>query len=435
MMKWIRENDIILRVTSLLIAVLLWAYAVSQDQSDVKQTFRDLTIQLEGVNLLKEQDLVILSGGSSTVDIELTGKREQLNTAQNDPLTSIRRTVSVANITEPGTYHLGIEAAPVGLGDTSVSGKKPTTVTLVVDRLSTASIPVEVELTGQLAEGLELADYSVSPDAVVVRGPETVLRQIKQARAVYEISGLTAPLQTSVTFTLLDEKGNEVVNSYLSTDTPATMLNIELRQEGAIKTEVDLIDSPYLKSYMVSVDIDPEYVRLKGDPAEIGEINQLLLNEIDLSEVVEKRTTSFTRLLQVPDGLSLAAGEKPFATVTLTLDGYDWKTMELDQSLLPESELFTYPEQTFSVELFGEESALRRIRSSDVTLELSYDLEELEAGDNRVPCRVSLPDEDIYIEQSLEVTVTVTQETLDALRQPMPGDREPGEPEPGTPEE
>lgn len=431
MMKWIRENDIILRVTSLLIAVLLWAYAVSQDQSDVKQTFRDLPIQLEGVNALKAQELVILSGGSATVDVELTGKREQLNTAQSDPYTSIKRTVSVENITEPGTYQLGIEAAPVGLGDTSVSGKSPASVTIVVDRMSTASIPVELELTGQLGEGLELADYSVSPDAITVRGPETVLRQIEKAKVVYDISQLTAPLQTSVTFTLQDEDGEEVANSYLSTDTPSTMLNIELRQEGDIMTTVELIDSPYLKSYMVTVDIDPEYVRLKGDPTEISEINQLMLNEIDLSEVVEKRTTSFTRLIQVPDGLSLATGQKPFATVTLTLDGYDWKTMELDQSILPESELFTYPEQTFSVELFGEESALRRIRSSDVTLELSYDLAELVEGDNLVPCRVSLPDEDIYIEQSLEVTVQVTQEALDALRSPEPADPD----APVTPEE
>ena len=91
MMKWIKENDIILRVSSLLLAVLLWAYAMSNDQSDVKQLFRDLPVQLEGVNILKEQDLVILSGADSTVDVELLGKREQISTAMNDPLTIIKR--------------------------------------------------------------------------------------------------------------------------------------------------------------------------------------------------------------------------------------------------------------------------------------------------------------------------------------------------------
>jgi YbbR domain-containing protein len=164
MMKWIKENDVILRVTSLLIAVLLWAYAMSNDQSDVKQSFRDLPIQLEGVNILKDQDLVIMSGANGTVDVELVGKREQVSTAMSDPLTTIKRVVSVANITEPGTYELGIQAEPVGLDGTSVSAKQPATVTIVVDRMSSTSVPVEVELTGQLGAGLELAEYRMIRD-------------------------------------------------------------------------------------------------------------------------------------------------------------------------------------------------------------------------------------------------------------------------------
>ena len=428
MMKWIKENDVILRVTSLLIAVLLWAYAMSNDQSDVKQSFRDLPIQLEGVNILKDQDLVIMSGANGTVDVELMGKREQVSTAMSDPLTTIKRVVSVANITEPGTYELGIQAEPVGLDGTSVSAKQPATVTIVVDRMSSTSGPVEVELTGQLSAGLELAEYYPSPDAIVVRGPETVLRQIKKAKVVYDISQVTSHMQTSVTFSLLNENGEVVNHTYLSADTPSTMLNIELRQEGAIPVNVELVDSPYLKDYMVEVSIDPASVKLKGEPEEIEEINHLMLTPIDLSEVVENKTTSFTRLLLVPDGLSLVKGQKGFAMVTLTLKGYDWMTLELDQDNLPENPLFTYPEQQFAVELFGEEDALRRVRASDATLELSYDLEELQVGDNVLPCRVVLADQSIYIDQSMEVTVNVTQEALDAALSADP-DQPPVEPE------
>ena len=422
MMKWIKENDIILRVSSLLLAVLLWAYAMSNDQSDVKQPFRDLPVQLEGVNILKEQDLVILSGADSTVSVELMGKREQISTAMNDPLTIIKRVVSVASITEPGTYELGIQADTVGLDGTSVVSKTPAAITLVVDRMSTTAVPVEVELTGALGSGLSLAECTPSPDAIIVRGPETVLRQIKKAKVSYDISSLTSALQTNVTYTLLDEAGNEVTNSYLSADTPSTTLNFELRQEGAVTVTVKLLDSPYLKSYMVKADIEPESVILKGDPEVIEGINQIVLPDIDLNEVVENKTTEFTRLLLLPDGASLVKGQKPFAVVKLTLDGYGWQTVNLNQTNLPEDPLFLYPEQTFSVELFGEESTLRRIRDDDMVLELTYDLEELVVGQNVLPCVVKLEEEGIYIEQDLEITVEVTQEALDAARTPQPDD-------------
>ncbi len=420
MMKWIRENDIFLRVGSVLIAILLWAYAMNNDQSDVNATFRDQPVQLEGVNVLKEQNLVILSGASNQVDITLTGKRENLQYVMNDPLTTLQITSSVANITEPGTYQLGIQAAPVGIEAITVSGKDPASITVVVDRLSDTAVPVELELTGELGSGLSLAEAATSPDAIAVRGPESVLRKIKKAKVTYDMSGLTSALQTNVTYTLLDENDQPVTNQYLTADTPSTMLRIDLRQESAIPLEVDLTDSPYLKEYMVKADISPKNIKLKGDPEQIGSINQLLLDDIDLNEVVEKKTLTFTRLLVLPDGVTLAAGQKPFATVTLTLEEHDWKTLELDQGDLPEDPLFTYPEQTFSVGLFGESSVLRSIRTGDVKLELSYDLEELVAGENILPCRIVLEDEGVYIEKGLEIRAEVTQEALDAARNPEP---------------
>ncbi len=437
MMKWIRDNDIFLRVGSLLIAILLWAYAMSNDQSDMKQPFRDLPVQLEGVNILKEQNLVILSGANNQVDVELTGKRDQLQYVMNDPLTTLHVTSSVANITEPGTYTLGIQAAPVGI-DATVSSKDPTNITVVVDKLSDTAVPVELDIVGELPAGLTLAEVSASPDAIAVRGPETVLRQIKKAKVTYDISGLTSALQTNVTYTLLDENGQQVTNQYLTTDTPSTMLHIDLRQEGSIPLGVGLTDSPYLKEYNVTVNIAPSHIKLKGDPEVIESINQVLLDDIDLNEVVEKKTLNFTRLLMLPDGTTLVPGQKQFATVTLQLDDHEWKTLTLDQDDLPADPLFTYPEQTFELELFGEKDVLRRIRTSDLMLSLSYDLEELVVGENVVPCRVVLEENGVYLDRGgLDVRVEVTQEALDAVLTPQPVDpNDPNAPqEPQDPED
>ena len=168
----------------------------------------------------------------------------------------------------------------------------------------------------------------------------------------------------------------------------------------------------------MKTDIDPESVILKGDPEVIEGIHQIVLPDIDLNEVVKNKTTEFTRLLLIPDGTSLVKGQKPFAIVKLTLDGYGWKSINMNQTDLPEDPLFSYPEQTFAVDVFGEDSVLRRIREDDLVLELSYELEELVVGENVLPCRVMLEEEGVYIEQDLEVTVEVTQEALDAASNP-----------------
>lgn len=434
--QWIKDNDVIQRVFALLIAVFLWVYVMANDNSDIRQTLHDMTVRLEGVSVLNDNGLVILSGSNSVVDVEIYGPRSDVNTILQDYKNILRPTADVDNITEPGEYELEYSVTPNSLGTStvSVSAKRPETISVVVDRLSTASIPVNVQLTGQLATGFTLAGYSASPDAITVRGPETILRQIKSAKVVYDVSSLTSSLQTNVTFTLLDENGDEVTNTYLAPDSPSTTLSINLRQEDEIQLTVELKDSPYLKSYMVQTSIDPTGLKLVGDPEVIQGINQIELDPVDLAEVLEKGLDSFVRIIRLPDGVSLADSQKQFATVSISLDGYAWQTQTLDQRDLPEDPVLEYPEQTFSIELFGAEDVLRRLRESDIRLEPIYELEELVVGENVLPCRITLDDSTIYVKQELEVTVNVTQEALDAALNPETVD--PNDPNaPGQPDE
>jgi len=300
--------------------------------------------------------------------------------------------------------------------------------------MNTASIPVVVELVGELSGGLNIDSVTASPDAIVVRGPETVLRQIQKAKVVYDVSSINTSIQTNVTYTLLDENGETIINSFISPDTPSTTLDISLRQQGSVPLMVALKDSSYLKSYMVDVAIEPANIKLNGDPDIIRELNGIELEDVDLSEVLEEGTMEFARVIQLPDGVSLASGQKQFAMVKITLDGCGWETRELDITNLPEDPLLIYPEQQITIDVFGSTTALARLRNSDILLEPIYELDDLVVGENFLPCRISLQSSSIYVKQELEVMVEVTQEALDAALNPEPVD--PDVPvEPGLPNE
>lgn len=420
--QWIKDNDVIQRIFALLLAIFLWAFVMLEDDSDIRDTLDNMPVRLEGVSVLNANDLVILSGANTLVDVDISGPRSQVNTVQNDYKNLLSAYTYVDNITEPGEYELEFRVDPTGTGypDVKVTATKPKTITVVVDRMSSTSVPVDVELIGEMGSGYSLSEYSVSPDAIIVRGPETILRQIKTAKVVYDVSGLTASMQTNVTYTLLDANNQEVTNTYLSADTPSTTLDLSLRQQDVIELTVGLKDSPYLKSYMVETDIQPQGIKLTGDPEVIREINSISLEDIDLAEVLEEGTMEFVRMIRLPDGVSLANGEVQIARVTITLKNCGWETVELDQTNLPEDALLTYPDQSFSIEVFGSNTSLARLRESDILLEPIYELEDLVVGDNVLPCRITLEDEGIYVKQQLEVTVHVTQEALDAALNPDP---------------
>ena len=420
---WIRENDVILRAFSLLMAIALWAYVMNTDDVDRALPYEDIPVRLEGVTTLKESGLVVMSGTNETVSVKASGKGSLVQEVKKDYLNLITATASVAHITEPGEYKLSYQLVKDSVAEgITLSDKTPSQITVVIDRMNTASIPVEVALVGELASGLSLDSVNTSPDAIVVRGPETILRQIKKAQVTYDISGVSTTMQTNVTYTLLDENGEAVASNYLTPDTPSTTLSLSLRQQGAVPLTVMLKDSAYLKSYMVDAKIDPASIKLIGDPELIRELNGIELEAVDLSEVLEEGTVDFARVIQLPDGVSLASGQKQFAMVKITLDDCGWETRELDQTHLPEDPLLIYPEQEIKIDVFGSNASLARLRDSDIVLEPIYEPDDLVVGSNTLPCRITLQNGSIYVKQELEITVEVTQEALDAALNPEPVD-------------
>ena len=429
-MKWIKDNDVVLRALSLLMAVLLWAYVISTDDQSVRNNVVNVPVLLQGVSDLTDKGLVILEGSSNKVTVTVESSRGDLLNLMNDP-SLLTGTAELYHITEPGEYELTYLVDPTRYKSEGVSivDKQPQKLTIVVDRMSTASIPVSVNLTGTPGDNLTVDEYNASPDAIVVRGPETILRQIKTAEVVYDVSGLTASLQTNVTYRLLDANNQEVTNAHLAPETPSTTLSIQLQGDTAVPLTVELDDSDYLKASAVDVSIDPETITLSGDPEVIAELNQINLGTIDLWDVVRNGTTEFKRVILPPNGVSTAKGQQQYATITLKVDGYDWKTIMLDENDLPENELFVYPNQVLTYRLFGPSDILQNLRITDLQMELIYELEDLVVGENTLPCQVTIANDEVYISQSASIKALVTQEALDnALNPPSVDPNEPVDP-------
>ena len=321
-----------------------------------------------------------------------------------------------------------MDPSPSKSDGASIVDKKPQKLSVVIDRMSTASVPVSIKLQGTPGDNLTVDEYTATPDAIVVRGPETILRQIKTAEVVYDVTGLTASLQTNVTYRLLDGNGEEVTNAHLAPDTPSTTLSLQLQGDSAVPLTVELDDSEYLKASAVDVLIEPSTITLSGDPEVMAELNQINLGTIDLEDVVRNGVVQFKRVILPPNGVSVAKGQQQYATITLAVDGYDWKNIMLDENDLPKNDLFTYPNQVLTYRLFGPNDVLQRLRTADLQIELIYELEDLHAGENTLPCRVTIANEEVYISQSASIKVLVTQEALDNALNPPVDPSEPVDP-------
>lgn len=411
MMKWMKEHDVLLRLFSLLIAILLWAYVMSTRNITKTNEYRGIPVQMENLSQLTQNDLIILEGSNNTVTVKVSGDMSNISAMSREYITA---TASVASVSEPGTYQLNYRVSIDAPGVTLVS-KTPTQITVVVDRMTSVSVPVEVEFLGELPEGCTVSSFHASPDAITVRGPESVLKDIQTAKVVYDLANLTTSTQTNVAYTLLDQNGKEVSDSHLVPATPSTTLSINVKQNDFIPLTVNLVDDAFLKESMVHVSIEPESVQVAGNPDVVRELNQIQLGSIDLGDVLKNDKTVFELPLLLPNGISSAdAPEK--AVVTITFSGYSRKTLLLDEKALPEDSSLVYPEQEIEVQALGTDDTVETLSADQIRLTPVYDVNSLVVGENIVPCKVECDNAGVYFFTGTQVIASITEEALEALK-------------------
>ena len=206
MMDWIKKNDIVSKALSVGCAILLWFYVVSSTDLDMTKTFSNFSVDFIGMDLLTSNNLMVTSGSDSTVTFKITGKADKIADIDADKITV---TADLSSISSPGDYNIKYQVYTTS-GDVTVS-KTTAAIKISVDRKVSKLIPVDLKINGTLPDGFESDDYSLSPDAITVTGPEKLLDTIVSAVAVYDISDIKTSTDTTLSYTLVDSNGAEAV--------------------------------------------------------------------------------------------------------------------------------------------------------------------------------------------------------------------------------
>ena len=403
MVKWFKENDMLLRLFALLIAILMWMFVMNEENPDYSKNYSDISVQIEGLEQLNANGLTIVSGGNTAIKVKVKGKRDRMTLVSSD---KIQAKLSVASITEPGTYNLNY-TVQVDVYDVTVATKDPEQVTVEIARLTTKSIPVSVELEGELGEGLSTAGVTATPDAISVKGPEQVVDQIKRAQVKLDLSGVTDSVSTSLSYTFQDANGETVQDDDLTVDTPSVQLEIPLLMTKEVPVTVNFYSSDYLSEDLTEVTINPTTIKVQGDPDTVRSFNQMTVGSISLRNAVEIGKYDYTFGLTLPNGLTFAENPQESAAVHIAVPGYQSTTFRVDQTAFGTQTGFTYQNQTLNLAVFGPEAAVSKLEETDFVFTPSYTAGSLKKGENVLLMKVSCKDASVKVLGTYTVKVTV----------------------------
>jgi len=294
------KNEWPLKVISILLAIVLWGFVVTQ-----QLVHTDKTLPIEAVNA--PAGLVATVIQPPKINVKFEGRQQVMDKAE---LTQTRVVADLAGrVLGENSVVLEIRSVPPGIR----ASVERHVVRVTLDAKSSIQRSVTVETIGKQAQGFRLEALAVDPKTITIQGASGELRTVARAVAVVDISGLTNTVQEEVAVELRDERNMAI--SSLQTQPAQVQVTVAIRSVATKTVPItpQLSDPP--ASYKVaSVQTSPSTVTVTGEESAVEDVEYIRTVEIGIGDLRGRGT--FTPTLVFPEGIeSVGVGA---ATVTVT---------------------------------------------------------------------------------------------------------------------
>lgn len=378
----IKKSDIPAKIVTLMIAIFLWSYVMS-DTNPVRETeIRNITVNYINASELDRQGLIIMGPEEVKVNVRLTGKKADLDKFLKYRTESIFAQVDLSGYSE-GKIKVPIT---VGLLDqatgVSVLSHEPKEVLFNFEKIVSKEVPIQITLAGELMEGYVTGDITLKPQKIMVSGPRTWINEVERAVGVVDVSGGKNDISVTVPVKVVDSAGEEV----RGIDKEQAVVDVILPVFNTNKVPIELVTINELPDdyAITNIEIKPSNVLLKGKDLEM--ITRIYSKEVDILSLIDQESIDLE--LQLPEGVSLLDGDQKIVLSykverivdkAISFSGDQIELLNLDNSLkLDES----YLNQNYIVNINGFKSIIDTIKIEDLNPKI--DLSELGVGKHEI---------------------------------------------------
>lgn len=409
-MKIIRNilSNFLTFLLSLLLAILIWLNASQENDPARLQSFQvpiDFIGQPENSTLVaSDESMVFVVEALSSIMDQLTP----------DDFTAVID-LSQVDLGEDVTVDVNVQPKVRGVTITSPS---PNQVTVRLEQLVTREVPVVLDVRGSVARGHTQGAPLVDPEVITVVGTEAQVDRLDSARVTVFLNSVSETVVTSPVPIFYDRQGRVASTSGLkSVSDEEVQVTIPVQESADFAEkfiEVNWQGAPADGYRLLSINVEPPSVLVRGLPTRLNEITQISTESIDITGLTE--TFSQTVTLDLPEGITLDEVQVVSVTVEiepiLTTGVYNRPVEILG---LGRSYTSTVEPQEVRVVLFGPLPVLDTLPEDEVRV--TVDAFGLITGTYSLEPNVDLPDRGIELRsiQPSLITVNITATITDTL--------------------
>jgi YbbR domain-containing protein len=295
------------KIISIILAILFWLWVTNQNQGISKTSNLDqpLTISLVAKNLPVNS---MIMTKLPLVRVTLKG---------TNPSVNVKELYAYVDLTgsKPGEQDFEVKMDPIP--NMTIVEITPSRVSLQLDTVQEKMLPVQLNVTGEPAEGKEVGDAIIKPNVVNVRGPGTLLASVDKVLVDVSVAGATETVQVVRPILFRDKAGQAIFGPDPSVETltanPASVdIIVPIISKGLgnkmIPLKVSSEGNPAEGMIIRSIQVVPEGVQVFGVPEVLKGLESLNLGPIDLTGIAEDKTFDISsNNVGLPSGVSYGA--------------------------------------------------------------------------------------------------------------------------------
>ena len=417
--KKIGNDDRVLKILSVICAVVLWLIVAVSLSDSISHTVKDVPVSTNlDKSIVSQMGLEVIGYEEQTVDIYVEGSRYQVGalTADDFDITCIYN-----DVTSAGTYTIPVSVQKKKGSNSSeyeILGYSPQSIQMKFDRIISQNFALNTEVTGvEIPEGHITRSFIPSVDTITVTGSENDVRRISQVVVEADLEEDEPREETfsvEAQVKLLDAAGTEIDPTLFELSAETVTVTVPVFKCKTIPLTFEFINIPSgVNTYRIDYTMSEQNIEIAGPAETIDGIKQLNLGYIDFKKIgIESK---FVFDVQLPSNI-LNLGNVAKVSVDFPLEGYAAQTFTVSEIKVTDAPAY-YKIDVLSAEVPGvkviaPQTVLELMEASELVAEVDLSKTDIAVGQMNVPVRIVAPNRrNVWAYGDYSVVVNITLET------------------------
>lgn len=352
------NRDTIAKVFSLVIAILLWYFIITEIDPTIKKDFANVQVELRNQSTMREAGLELLKHDDYTTSIVISGKRSAILGLKEEDISAY---VDLEDI-QPGSQRLPIHYR---LSDDSLTIERsnPKAITVSVDEIVKEEKEITVKSKGKPGDNYVLDHVSVSPEKVVISGPKRDVDKVQSVVGYVKVDGAKDTVVSTVELFPMDQNKRVVSNVDISPNSVSVQAVIS--KAVSVPINVDYTDESVEGFKRERAILTPTSIMITGEGEQIDKVEAVKTNPVDPGELMAEYTIPLT--LNLPDGVHLVNPDESIFLRYMKNETIK-RSLDIDPKTINKGgKTFITPDR-MTVEFYGEQNLVNSINSEDFTV-------------------------------------------------------------------